>query len=182
MLVNKIPALKNRFVVYGPRATPARTKGTDITVAKDDKSTKEPESHSSGAVEHILDLLATLQVPHSYFQHFYIVSVFSSLFWGLQFISEGRALKFISQNAPHADPSRSMSIDQIALTWSLMSIQGVRRLLESSLLAKPSTSKMWFVHWLLGIAFYLAVGVSLWIEGAGKPSAEIKLRLGILVH
>ena len=31
---------------------------------------------------------------------------------------------------------------------------------------------MWFVHWLLGIAFYLAVGVSVWIEGAGKPVTE----------
>ena len=151
---------------------PARTNGTDVTVAKDDKSTHEPESQPAGAVEHILDLIATLQVPHSYFQHFYLVSVFSSLFWGVQFISEGRALKLISQNAPHADPSSSMSIDQIALTWSLMSIQGVRRLLESSLLAKPSMSKMWFVHWLLGIAFYLAVSVSVWIEGAGKPSVK----------
>ncbi len=75
-----------------------------------------------------------------------------------------------------------MSIDQIALTWSLMSIQGVRRLLESSMFAKPSTSKMWFVHWLLGIAFYLAVGVSVWIEGAGEPGTRIKLGLRILVH
>ena len=75
-----------------------------------------------------------------------------------------------------------MSIDQIALTWSLMSIQGVRRLFESSMFAKPSTSKMWFVHWLLGIAFYLAVGVSVWIEGAGEPGTEIKRRLRILVH
>ncbi|KAK0509934.1 hypothetical protein JMJ35_007328 [Cladonia borealis] len=160
LLVNSIPTLKNRFVAYGSRAIPARTKGTDVAIAKDDKSIP-------GYVEHVLDLLATLQVPHSYFQHFYIISVLSSLFWGVQFISKGRALEFISQNAPHADPSRSMSIDQIALTWSLMSVQGVRRLLESSLLAKSSTSKMWFVHWLLGIAFYLAVGVSVWIEGAG---------------
>ena len=72
-----------------------------------------------------------------------------------------------------------MSVDQIALTWSLMSLQGVRRLLESTMFAKPSTSKMWFVHWLLGIAFYLAVGVSSWIEGAGKSGNEVKLRLRI---
>ena len=75
-----------------------------------------------------------------------------------------------------------MSIDQIVLTWSLMSIQGVRRLLESSLLAKSSESKMWFVHWLLGIAFYLAVGISVWIEGAGELSTCIMLKLRILVH
>ena len=180
--MNSIPTLRNRFVAYGSRAIPARTNGPDITNEKDDKSTRGSEGHSSGADENILDLLATLQVPHSYFQHFYIVSVFSSVFWGVQFISKGRALEFICLNAPHADPSRSMTIDQIALTWSLMSIQGVRRLLESSMLAKPSTSKMWFVHWLLGIAFYLAVGVSVLIEGAGKTSTEIKLRLRILAH
>ena len=159
-------------MAYGSRATPART---------DDKSTAGSVGQSSGSVQHILDLLATLQVPHSYFQHFYTVSVFSSLFWAVQFLSKGRALKLISQNAPHADPSRSMSIVQIALTWSLMSIQGLRRLLESTMFGKPSASKMWFVHWLLGIAFYLAVGVSVWIEGAGKSGTEVKLRLRIPV-
>ena len=156
-------------MAYGSRATPAQPNSTDVTVAKDDKSSKQPENDPSGAVEYILDLLATLKVPHSYFQHFYFVSVVSSLFWGVQLISKGRILQYICQNALPADSSRSMSIDQVALTWSLMTIQGVRRLLESSLLAKSSTSKMWFVHWLLGIAFYLAVGVSIWIEGAGKP-------------
>ena len=62
----------------------------------------------------------------------------------------------------------SMSVDQIALTWSLVSIQGIRRLLESLFLVKPSSSSMWFVHWLLGIAFYLAMGIAVWIEGAGQ--------------
>ena len=59
-----------------------------------------------------------------------------------------------------------MTVDQVALAWSLMTIQGIRRLLESVFLIKASTSKMWFVHWLLGIGFYLSFSVTLWIEGA----------------
>lgn len=38
---------------------------------------------------------------------------------------------------------------------------------------KPSASKMWFVHWLLGIAFYVTVGIAVWIEGAGMPAIEV---------
>ena len=30
---------------------------------------------------------------------------------------------------------------------------------------------MWVVHWLLGMAFYLALGVACWIEGAGMSSS-----------
>lgn len=26
---------------------------------------------------------------------------------------------------------------------------------------------MWFIHWLLGIAFYLGAGMAIWIEGSG---------------
>jgi len=33
------------------------------------------------------------------------------------------------------------------------------------MLARSSQARMWFVHWVLGIAFYLAMGVAIWIEG-----------------
>lgn len=48
-----------------------------------------------------------------------------------------------------------------------MVLQGLRRLLESYLTVKESKSRMWFVHWLLGTGFYIAVGVGVWVEGAG---------------
>ena len=69
-----------------------------------------------------------------------------------------------------------MSKDQIILIWGLISIQGARRLLESRLFLKPSASQMWFVHWVLGIAFYLALGVTAWIEGAGTSTLLHPLR------
>ncbi len=58
-----------------------------------------------------------------------------------------------------------MSKEQILLTWALMSAQGCRRLYESIRLAKPSNAKMWFVHWILGWAFYAGMGLAVWVEG-----------------
>ena len=142
----------------------------------------KPDAKPSSIIEQVLDGLAAIQVPHGYFQHFYIVSVLSSVFWGVQFVSKGSILELICQSARNNDPKKSMSIDRIALTWTLMSIQGVRRLLESSLLAKSSASKMWFVHWLLGIAFYLAVSVSIWIEGAGTHTDKFGYVSQVEVH
>lgn len=60
-----------------------------------------------------------------------------------------------------------MFANQAALAWALMSVQGTRRLLESMTISIPSKSKMFIAHWLLGIAFYLAMGVAVWIEVTG---------------
>lgn len=65
-----------------------------------------------------------------------------------------------------------MAMEQVFLAWSLMAVQGLRRLCESITLVKPSSAKMWFVHWFVGIAFYLAVGVAVWIEGVGTCYQE----------
>ncbi|KAL8895136.1 MAG: hypothetical protein Q9192_003823 [Flavoplaca navasiana] len=42
----------------------------------------------------------------------------------------------------------------------------LRRLAESILLGKSSASRMWFVHWILGILFYIAMSIAVWIDGA----------------
>lgn len=115
----------------------------------------------------LLEQLDAIQVPHKWFQHFYVVSVLSSLFWGTQILTKGSVLEFLCHSVGFSTQAKGMAVDQVTLTWSLVAIQGVRRLLETSLLVQSSRSKMWFVHWLLGIAFYLALGVSCWIEGAG---------------
>ena len=61
-----------------------------------------------------------------------------------------------------------MSVDQISLTWALVLAQGIRRLIESAALAKPSTSKMWVGLWMLGIAFYVAMSMAVWVEGRSQ--------------
>lgn len=131
------------------------------------ETAKQRNTNLSKALRWLLEYLDTIQVPHTWFQHFYIVSVLSSLFWGLQILAKGSVLETLCHSVGANTQAKGMTADQILLTWFLVTVQGVRRLLETSLLVKPSASKMWFVHWLLGVAFYLALGVSNWIEGAG---------------
>jgi 3-oxo-5-alpha-steroid 4-dehydrogenase 3 len=65
---------------------------------------------------------------------------------------------------------QSMSLTQLLICWILLAIQGSRRLWESITFAKPSSSKMGFAHWLLGLGFYLAAGIAIWIEGSGMET------------
>ncbi len=142
LAVNAVPPLRRRFLLYGSR-----------TVAQ-----QNVELSPKGSLSAFLDYLATLQVPHRYFTHFYVVSVTSSALWAQEILRNGRLFSAIAILAPKIDPSKAMSKEQILLTWALMSAQGCRRLYESIRLAKPSNAKMWFVHWLLGWAFYAGMG------------------------
>jgi 3-oxo-5-alpha-steroid 4-dehydrogenase 3 len=114
-----------------------------------------------------LDSLASLQVPHSYFTQFYVASVLSSVFWGAQLLSRGSAFQALAARMHPEHLEKSMSVSQVMVCWALMMVQGARRLRECLVFSKPSSSRMWFVHWLLGIAFYLAAGIAIWIEGTG---------------
>ncbi|KAI9824151.1 MAG: hypothetical protein M1819_000914 [Sarea resinae] len=157
-LANAVPAFRSRFVAYGSRtASPARERS--------DKEKRTQPSTSPAAFVHFFDYLSTFLVPHAFFTHFYIASVLSSVFWAYQILAGGRCLTaFLDWTADHSREA-SMSLDQVALAWSLMALQGIRRLWESIALSKPSQAKMWFVHWLLGISFYVAMGIAVWIEG-----------------
>ena len=82
---------------------------------------------------------------------------------------KGNLVNDISSRSPKPPDASSMSIDQMTLLWGLVAVQGGRRLFESMVLVKKdSRSPMWVGHWILGMAFYLALGVAAWIEGAGK--------------
>lgn len=147
--VNAIPILRQRFLLYGSRQAdvPSGSKSVDIS-------------------NRFLDALAKLQVPHSWFIHFYIASVASSLIWAYQIVTNGVAFQYIASfAAKHEAATCSMTVNQIAVTWALMTLQGCRRLYECCTLGKPSQAKMPIVSWVLGIAFYIAVGLSVWIEG-----------------
>ena len=166
LLVNAIPALKQRFLAYGSRATIAPCHHA-ASCHTQDKSSRLDSQIKSGRLERLLDEISKIQVPHSYFKHFYIVSLLSSVFWLSQIITRSNILLFLCRQNQANPSSRTMSIDRILLTWALMTLQGLRRLIESTVLAKPSASKMWLAHWLLGIAFYISMGVAVWIEGSG---------------
>lgn len=106
-------------------------------------------------------------MPHSYFTQFYVVSVVSSVFWALQLLLRGNVFQAIASRVSEEHRLQSMTISQVMVCWLLLAMQGSRRLWESIIFKKPSSSQMWFVHWLLGLAFYVAAGVAIWIEGSG---------------
>lgn len=143
-------SLRDRFLVYGPRAT-----------------SQTPASRPAEASRGLLDFLASWRVPHSYFAQFYIVSVISSLFWGFQLFCRGHVFQAVASRVSEEHQSHSMALSQVILSWLLLALQGSRRLWESYIFQKPSSSQMSVVHWLLGIGFYLAAGIAIWIEGSG---------------
>ena len=68
-----------------------------------------------------------------------------------------------------------MSLEQVALAWSLLTIQGCRRLYETITLSKQTGSTMPLSHYLLAIAYYTATGIGVWIEGSGQlKHAQVK--------
>ncbi|KAL7939025.1 hypothetical protein V8C35DRAFT_94849 [Trichoderma chlorosporum] len=118
-----------------------------------------------------LDVLTSYgQLPHSWFIHFYIASSLWSIFWGWQFLSKGSVMRTMAEMQHlSAVNSQSSEVDLTGtlVAWLLMSSQGARRLFECIFVTKPGSSPMWFVHWTLGLAYYTAVGISVWIHGSG---------------
>jgi 3-oxo-5-alpha-steroid 4-dehydrogenase 3 len=161
-----IPVFRQRFLDYGARASPEQESKEKEARHKDEASP------SSLPILNLLDAAAKIQVPHSWFTSFYVVSVLSSLFWLTEVLRKGPLFKTFTQDSLSADP-RSMTLSQVNLAWILMFIQGSRRLYESLTLSSSSsksTSKMWIGHWVIGVGFYIATGVAIWVEGDGTYS------------
>ena len=165
LLVYNIPPLRDRFLAYGARraANQAEHRAASKDMKSNGKSPSLPFTYVASPLIAPFDFLATLQVPHSWFTSFYLVSVASSMVWGHQLLTLGPLYSKVA-NWTHCQPA-SMSLTRVALSWSLMALQGTRRLLECLLLTKPSQSRMWVFHWLAGILFYVATGISVWVEG-----------------
>lgn len=165
MIAWAIPVFRQRFLDYGARAS------SDQKDKEKEAKPKDIASLSSSPILKLLDVVATVQVPHSWFTSFYIVSALSSISWLTEVLRKGPLLEALANDSLSHGYS-SMSLSQVKLAWLLMLIQGSRRLYESLALSSSSsnTSKMWIGHWVIGVAFYLVTGVAIWIEGAGKST------------
>lgn len=140
-----IPSFRERIMNYGSRST---------------------NSSTSKNTTNILGYIASFEVPHTWFTHYYVISTGSSIFWAQQILTRGQVFKLF---AAYSQPtSASMTANQVLLAWSMMSLQGSRRLYESITLTKASKSKMWVGLWAIGIAYYVAMGISVWIEGISE--------------
>ncbi|KAK2050536.1 3-oxo-5-alpha-steroid 4-dehydrogenase [Colletotrichum somersetense] len=134
------------------------------------KESAEPKG-SSVFIDVVRAMASVGQIPHSWFMHFYVASVASSVFWAWQYLQGGSAIISIAEQQA-ASGTPSTSFEQMVLVWALMALQGARRLYECLFVMKPGSSKMWFVHWLLGLGFYLCMGVSVWVDVALRETTK----------
>lgn len=159
----KIPLLKDRFLTYGARRPLNQTENHATSRDLKPKENFRSLLRTFRPLITLFDFLATLQVPHSWFMSFYSISLASSVLWAFQLLMHGPLYQKIADRTQHQHSS--MSLNRIALCWALMALQGTRRLWECLVLTKPSQSTMWIFHWLVGVLFYVATGVSIWIHG-----------------
>lgn len=148
-----LPSFRQKIMNYGSRGS-STTPSIRMSTCRNSR------------LQSMFDYVASFQVPHTWFTHYYVVSVASSTFWAYQIVARGRVFEILVF-ASHSTPlrSRGMTANQILIAWSFMTIQGTRRLYECLTLTKPSQSRMWIGLWLLGIGYYIVMGISIWVEG-----------------
>lgn len=118
----------------------------------------------------LVDSIINITVPHDYFWHFYLLSTSLSLYWALEIlILHGPSFNAIVTLT--RDRGVGMSFEQVKITWLMMFAQGLRRLYEclyvnasSKSRQQKSTSKMQAWIWALGLGFYAAMSVAVWVE------------------
>lgn len=166
IIVRFVPDLRDRFLDYGARSNASTFTSTSASsAAKQD--TFFPRWFRI-QFDPVLDWLAEMTVPHSWFYHFYMCSTICSAVW-IYVYSQTLSLH-----------STALSL-QAMTKWNhrallgllLMQIQGLRRLYECLAIAKSSRSRMWVGHYFIGIAFYLVTNVAIWLE-PGKFEMQLQ--------
>lgn len=128
-----------------------------------------PRQQNPARQNKLAALIDSVQVPHSWFLHFYLASFGLSLFWAWQYHTQGEYLTRIAQAQVNTQSvGRSMDISQVFIAWGMMTAQGGRRLYESLFVTKAGKSPMSGVHWVVGLAYYAVMSVTIWIEGSGE--------------
>ncbi|KFA78020.1 hypothetical protein S40288_05245 [Stachybotrys chartarum IBT 40288] len=119
-----------------------------------------------GVRDMLIGLTEYGNVPHGWFLHFYILSVSSSVFWAWQYLQQGTFMRSMAA-AQARQEGPSMTLEQVYVAWAMMALQGSRRLYESLYVSKPGSSPMWSVFWIIGLGYYTAMNIAIWIEGSG---------------
>lgn len=186
VLLQALPrSLRSILSDYGARST-----GKDGD-NKDDgdggQGKKDRASQPSSALQGLLTAVVSVgQVPHAWFWHFYLLSVACSAFWAWQFLGKGAVMGWLAERqragssavearkaaaammreGGEADAIKA-ELGRVFAAWIMMALQGSRRLYETLFVMRTGASRMWFVHWALGLAFYAVMSLSIWIEGSG---------------
>ncbi|CEJ89484.1 hypothetical protein VHEMI05324 [[Torrubiella] hemipterigena] len=166
VLLHALPrSLRDQLMEYGARAD--NSAQGDKATAKDDKNAIEKVLHG---------MIKVSRVPHSWFWHFYVLSVATSVFWAWQILTRGTVLKLIVERqaallentAAATEADRAANLGRLFVAWTMMFMQGSRRFYECMFVLKPGKSGMLVAHWALGLLFYAFIGVSLWIENSAS--------------
>jgi 3-oxo-5-alpha-steroid 4-dehydrogenase 3 len=141
-------------LTYGARAqsTPALEKSS--AAANDDRD----------GIARLLDFVASITVPHSWFIHFYVFAGLLAVFWAYEISTQHLGLsKVVAQSVNVQD--RAMTKPQTLAVSGLFTFHIFRRLVEQ-ICAPKSSSRMSILHWIMGLLFYLFMSVAIWIEGS----------------
>ena len=143
-----VPSLHKTFNPYGKTRAP---------------SLNTPQSF----VQH----LSNITVPKSWFWHYYLLIVLLSVFWGIQFIvCSSDCERYLLRWMGDLDGTS-------VIVWGMMLVQGYRRLFESLYVQKPSPSRMWIGHYLVGCAFYVMMSIAVFAEGSSRPPGIVTFHL-----
>ena len=160
-------SVRSNLMDYGARKNP-RPEGTERS-----ETTKTEQGKRVVSEDVLAKLIKAMQVPHSWFWHFYAFSVLGSAFWAWQFATRGKYMRILIEGQVKGkaeEAADSHALGRVVVAWAMMALQGSRRLYECMAVTKPGRSPMLAVHWLLGLLFYGVMGVSIWIESSGKST------------
>ena len=160
LLINSIPALRDRFVQYGKVLSPSSSLSPPPPPPP-----PSPPPTSKSIFAKLLDSAAALTVPHHFFWHFYAVAVANALFWAYQLASHGSIYRLVASHA--RSRKEGMRIEQVVLALLCFLAQASRRLYECLCIQPRSASRMWIGHYLVGILFYTLMAIAIWVEGMG---------------
>lgn len=168
LTITVAPAAERKLLLnYGARRS-------DTAPATKDK-TVPIESEAEDSLFRVVKNLTSLgQVPHSWFFTYYLFYIICAEAWAMQYFMYGpNPLNFIARRQVELAPNApAMAGSQIVTLWVMMFVQAARRLYECFVIMKPSKSTMWFVHWVMGLGYYLGVSLSIWVEGSGKSPLQ----------
>lgn len=138
----------------------------------DDRTRAAQVDPGDSLVQAVGKLTSVGQVPHAWFFTYYVFYILCAESWAAQyFLSSPNLLDYLaSRQVLLAPDAPSMTESQVVIVWVMMFLQAGRRLYECFVVMKPSKSTMWFVHWVLGLGYYLGVSVAVWVEGSGMWS------------
>ncbi|RVX70569.1 hypothetical protein B0A52_05220 [Exophiala mesophila] len=129
-----IRPLRDRFLSYG-----ARSQTNQASPSPTPQHDPQPS-----LITTLLDRLATLTVPHTWFTHFYVVSTALA---GFRYILKPYLTR------------------QGIVCSNFIFFHSLRRLSECLVLFKTTSSRMWVGHYAIGLAFYIVTNVAVFLEG-----------------